>query len=90
MEFSRTPSQPSDLRASMLPLRQYCLSMVLFFKGRGSPDWALFGEPRGATLETVRGEPSFLLASINCLHFSIRACHPCAGAMLIFSASFQF
>ena len=26
----------------------------------------------------------------NCLHFSICACHPCAGAMLIFSASFQF
>ena len=27
---------------------------------------------------------------INCLHFSIRACHPCAGATLIFSVSFQF
>ena len=26
----------------------------------------------------------------NCLHFSSCACHPCAGAMLIFSASFQF
>ena len=25
-----------------------------------------------------------------CLHFSICACHPCAGAMLIFSASFNF
>ena len=25
-----------------------------------------------------------------CLHFSICACHPCAGAMLIFSVSFQF
>jgi hypothetical protein len=24
------------------------------------------------------------------LHFSICACHPCAGAMLIFSVSFQF
>ena len=23
-------------------------------------------------------------------HFSIYACHPCAGAMLIFSVSFQF
>jgi hypothetical protein len=23
-------------------------------------------------------------------HFSICACHPCAGAMLIFSVSFQF
>ena len=26
----------------------------------------------------------------NCLHFSICACHPCAGAMLIFSVSLQF
>ena len=25
----------------------------------------------------------------NSLHFSICACHPCAGAMLIFSVSFQ-
>ena len=25
-----------------------------------------------------------------CLHFSICACHPCAGAMLIFFLSFQF
>ena len=26
----------------------------------------------------------------NLLHFSLCACHPCAGAMLIFSVSFQF
>ena len=26
---------------------------------------------------------------VNCLHLSICACHPCAGAMLIFSVSFQ-
>ncbi len=26
----------------------------------------------------------------KCLHFSICACHPCVGAMLIFSVSFQF
>ena len=26
----------------------------------------------------------------NLDHFSIYACHPCAGAMLIFSVSFQF
>ena len=25
-----------------------------------------------------------------CLHFSICACHPCAGAMVIFSVSFQY
>ena len=31
-----------------------------------------------------------LKKEINCLHFSICACHPCAGAMLIFSVSFQF
>ena len=29
-------------------------------------------------------------SSKNCVHFSICACHPCAGAMLIFSVSFQF
>ena len=39
--------------------------------------------------------PTFLLvASYNGKekyeHFSICACHPCAGAMLIFSVSFQF
>ena len=28
--------------------------------------------------------------SKDCVHFSICACHPCAGAMLIFSVSFQF
>ena len=28
-------------------------------------------------------------AYTSCLHFSICACHPCAGAMLIFSVSFQ-
>jgi len=26
----------------------------------------------------------------DCVHFSICACHPCAGAMIIFSVSFQF
>ena len=31
-----------------------------------------------------------LLHGKNLLHFSICACHPCAGAMLIFSVSFQF
>ena len=25
----------------------------------------------------------------TCLHFSVRACHPCAGAMLTFSVAFQ-
>ena len=31
-----------------------------------------------------------ILHKKNCLHFSICACHPCAGAMLFFSVSFQF
>ena len=30
-----------------------------------------------------------MFAHYHCLHFSICACHPCAGAMLIFSVSFQ-
>ena len=33
---------------------------------------------------------SYHFLNINCLCFSICACHTCAGAMLIFSASFQF
>ena len=34
--------------------------------------------------------PSSPTLQKKCLHFSICACHPCAGAMLIFSVSFQF
>ena len=46
-------------------------------------------------LEGVRFPPTTdlllrMVAQKNCLHFSICACHPCAGAMLIFSVSFQF
>ena len=32
----------------------------------------------------------FSKSNMFCLPFSICACHPCAGAVLIFSASFQF
>ena len=43
---------------------------------------------------TVRGDQSLStllhVGHKHCLHFSICACHPCAGAMLIFSVSFQF
>ena len=45
----------------------------------------------------VRKNQKFLLLLLlredfqkNLVHFSICACHPCAGAMLIFSVSFQF
>ena len=45
----------------------------------------------------VRKNQNFLLLLLlredfqkNLVHFSICACHPCAGAMLIFSVSFQF
>ena len=47
-------------------------------------------------LETSKFEPNPILkhdlrkGSKNVIHFSICACHPCAGAMLIFSVSFQF
>ena len=34
--------------------------------------------------------PKSRIAKKNLVHFSICACHPCAGAMLIFSVSFQF
>ena len=40
---------------------------------------------RSARTEVVCGQNKK-----KCLHFSICACHPCAGAMLIFSVSFQF
>ena len=40
----------------------------------------LTDDPRRESLTTISA----------CLHFSICACHPCAGAMLIFSVSFQF
>ena len=45
-------------------------------------------EQKGATMVT----PAMMLQLIgkNVIHFSICACHPCAGAMLIFSVSFQF
>ena len=36
------------------------------------------------------GVCTMLVRRKNWLHFSICACHPCAGAMLIFSVSFQF
>ena len=32
----------------------------------------------------------YIYIHIYCLHFSICACHPCAGAMLIFPVPFQF
>ena len=64
--------------------------------------WALFGGTAVAPdasvaafefLGGIRPHPSAspcpLAAKMIKLHFSICACHPCAGAMLIFSASFQ-
>ena len=46
------------------------------------------------SLCTTRSEPKpFKVLVPNAIflgHFSICACHPCAGAMLIFSVSFQF
>ena len=46
---------------------------------------------RSVDCETApRAEVAELDLSKNCVHFSICACHPCAGAVLIFSGSFQF
>ena len=42
----------------------------------------------GEWLTLPRGEVK--AAKKNLYHFSTCACHPCAGAMLIFSVSFQF
>ena len=43
----------------------------------------LLSEIRALRLHTSKG----LVLQKKCLHFSICACHPCAGAMLIFSVS---
>ena len=41
---------------------------------------------RGGKQQILREAPH---AAKKCLHFSICACHLCAGAMLIFAVSFQ-
>ena len=41
-------------------------------------------------LQRRRRLRGFFFPRKNFVHFSICACHPCAGAMLIFSVSFQF
>jgi len=43
---------------------------------------------QGRTCKTARDQR--VKSQKNLDHFSICACHPCAGAMLIFSVSFQF
>jgi len=43
---------------------------------------------QGRTSKTARDQR--VKSQKNLDHFSICACHPCAGAMLIFSVSFQF
>ena len=45
---------------------------------------------RGTILPAPFAARSVPKSEKNWLHFSICACHPCAGAMLIFSVSFQF
>ena len=41
-------------------------------------------------MEILRLQDNNIECTKNLIHFPICACHPCAGAMLIFSASFQF
>jgi hypothetical protein len=52
------------------------------------------GVVAGPWLVLLSGGSGGLVATVrlrkNLVHFSICACHPCAGAMLIFSESFQF
>ena len=75
-----------------LSLYIICIYIYIYRQKRG----------RAATLAHIRsqleardqGELHHLRLSyvpqLIILHFSICACHPCAGAMLIFSVSFQF
>lgn len=47
--------------------------------------------PRCHVLASLfRGKGRLLYSATKVRYFSIYACHPCAGAMLIFSVSFQF
>ena len=48
------------------------------------------GLQKGTTPPSKKSEHAGRFSPKKCLHFSICACHPCAGAMLIFSVSFQF
>ena len=64
------------------------VAMVVEEAGRASPCVRMARNDISPTLprrqrRRVRGVKDFV-------HFSICACHPCAGAMLIFSVSFQF
>ena len=60
----------------------------------GGPEMNLSGayaqgkSQSGASSKTARDQ--HVKSQKNLDHFSICACHPCAGAMLIFSVSFQF
>ncbi len=49
----------------------------------------LLADARPAPAQTATVDTAKRLSK-DCLHFSICACHPCAGAMLIFPVSFQF
>ena len=64
------------------------VAMVVEEAGRASPCVRMARNDISPTLprrqrRRVRGVKHFV-------HFSICVCHPCAGAMLIFSVSFQF
>ena len=63
----------------------YIYIYILFNCSSGPPGFANAGGVAAAALPAAP-PPSFN----KCLHFSICACHPCAGAMLILSVPFQF
>jgi hypothetical protein len=48
------------------------------------------GQHGSGNLGNTGSGTAHMMIQKNWLHFSICACHPCAGAMLIFSVSFQF
>ena len=64
-------------------------------KGLRLGPWGLNNRPRGPQgsseiLECRLRSPSFARNIQLCTLLDVCACHPCAGAMLFFSASFQF
>ena len=98
----RRPVVSSSVFAGAAPLHELAVvCLLLRFVCRGGWGWCgaaklpaipdLVIPRRGGWGDRLLAPPSCCASGFkNLVHFSICACHPCAGAMLIFSVSFQF
>ena len=90
--------QTSECSELLNPTRTSCLILAQRQPGKLPSPTAddppqpeiCFPEERNNSIGTLLATTLPEIEKKNCLHFSICACHPCAGAMLIFSVSFQF